>query len=363
MTRSSQPGQRLTEQSRSSARDAGKPLPEGGEQAGRRYIRGGRRTSAEPLTASWAPGAEADLDEDLEPPQRPRGWRRLADIYGWRAYAVPVLVVLTVLVIFGGARGGDGKTGSQAEDGTGPVVSEHPAGNQDLDVPTAELPPGGDYTQHGKGTWHVVPGSSPRAGRGGKLYTYTVEIEDGIDSSEYGGDDAFTKLVDDTLADPRSWTGDGRISVRRIGPGGPKPDFRISLTTPGTDHRPDLCSYDIKYESSCYRQSAGRVVINLARWVRGAKAFGADMYGYRQYAINHEVGHAFGNGHVGCPGTGAPAPVMMQQSFGVSNDYVARLNRVDPYNRHAVPKNHKTCMPNAWPNPVGTPSDGHTGPG
>jgi Protein of unknown function (DUF3152) len=356
VTRSSQSGQGATERSSPTARDTGGPRSGGREQADRRYVRGERRTSAEPLTASWDPEAlsDADLDdEDLEPP--PRGWRRFIDTYGWRVYAVPVLVVLTVLVIFEGTRGSDSQAGG---DGSGPVVTEHPAGGQDLDVPTAELPTGGDYTKVGKNTWHIVPGSSQKVGHGGKLYTYTVEIENGIEPSEYGGDDAFAKLVDDTLADPRSWTGDGRISVRRVGQGGPKPDFRISLTTPGTDHRRELCGYGIKYESSCYRQSAGRVIINLARWVRGAKAFGADMYGYRQYAINHEVGHAFGNGHVGCPRNGAPAPVMMQQSFGVSNDYVARLNRVDSYNRQAVSKDHKTCMPNAWPNPVGTPVGG-----
>ena len=46
----------------------------------------------------------------------------------------------------------------------------------------------------------------------------------------------------------------------------------MSLTTPETTHRADACGFQIKFEASCYRKSLGRVLINLARWVRGAKA-------------------------------------------------------------------------------------------
>ncbi|MGH3951671.1 MAG: DUF3152 domain-containing protein, partial [Pseudonocardiaceae bacterium] len=41
----------------------------------------------------------------------------------------------------------------------------------------------------------------------------------------------------------------------------------------------------------------------------------------------------------------------MQQTFGVSNDYVAKLNKADPGNYGAVPRDGKICKPNAWPNP------------
>ena len=159
--------------------------------------------------------------------------------------------------------------------------------------------------------------------------------------------------MDTTLSDPRGWASTNQVSVQRVDARAANPDIRISLSTPDTVHRPEFCGFSIKYESSCWRPSAHRVVINLARWVRGALAFNGDLGLYRQYAVNHEVGHVFGNEHVGCPTNGALAPVMMQQTFGVSDDYVHDLNQVDPGNRDRVARDGKVCRPNAWPYPQG----------
>ncbi|GAA3063555.1 DUF3152 domain-containing protein [Actinokineospora globicatena] len=326
-------------------------------EAGERYRRSGRRTSAEPLAASWQP-------------ERPRKARKRGFLatYGWRVYAVPVLIAVTALVA---VRTAGDKAESVAsapseqateqvnpvtEGGSGvPDVTERPPGPVDVNIPTAELPNGGAFTQTGKVTFHVVPGSGPKIGTGAKFFTYTVEVEDGIDPASYGGDDAFASLVDSTLADPRGWTGLGEISVQRVAADFPNPSFRISLTTPDTAHRGEMCGFSIKYESSCYRSSEKRVMINLARWSRGAVVFGGDMLTYRQYALNHEVGHAFRNNHVGCPQAGALAPVMMQQSFGVANDYVAQLNKAVG-NPDPVKADGLVCKPNAWPNPQARPT-------
>ena len=65
------------------------------------------------------------------------------------------------------------------------------------------LPDGGPFTEAGNKTWHVVPGTTPQIGQGtAKVFRYTVEIEDGLDTTMFGGDDAFAEMVDQTLANP-----------------------------------------------------------------------------------------------------------------------------------------------------------------
>ncbi|KAA2264117.1 DUF3152 domain-containing protein [Solihabitans fulvus] len=345
----------------SGAAGAGPSARKPGEE---RYRRGARRTAAEPLAASWDPDGSGEEPVEESSPRQDRrgGLPGLLAAYGWRIYAIPVLLVLTALVVLNPGKQGDGGTapaqggGAPGASSGAPVGSEKPAAPVDLKVPTADLPDGGKFTQTGAGTWKTVPGTTDKAGKG-KLYTYTIEIEDGIDAGDYGGDAAaFAKGVDSTLADPRSWTGTGDVAMQRVDPAQtPNPSFRISLTTPDTDH--SLCGYQIKFEASCYDPGTKRVIINVARWVRGAKAFpSTDLSIYRTYAINHEVGHALNHQHVGCPANGAPAPVMMQQTFGVSNDYVAKLNEVDASNKFAVEADGKVCTPNAYPNPDGKPA-------
>ena len=325
-----------------------------------RYRPGRRRTSAEPLSASWKP-APAQLEQRPEQARKARRERgfvgRLTKTYGWRVYALPILVVITALVVFNTANSGPQPVteGSSQTTGTGgdPGVTEQPALPANLNVPTAELPAGGAFTESGKGTWHVVPLSGDagkQVGTGGKLYHYTIEVEDGVDPSSYAGDDSFATAVEATLSNPQSWIGTGKVSMQRVDASYPNPDFRVRLTTPNTATRADLCGFGIPFPTSCYiRGFQKSVIINLARWVRGALAFGGDMTTYRQYATNHEVGHALGKSHVGCQENGQLAPVMMQQTFGVANDYVAQLNQVDIYNSKAVPSDGKVCKPNAWP--------------
>jgi hypothetical protein len=239
-----------------------------------------------------------------------------------------------------------------------PVVGEAPTGKVDVNLASADLPAGGDYTQAGAAGWHVVKGTTDPYGGGQKSFTYTVEVEDGIDAASFGGDDSFARLVDATLQDPRSWISSGEVTWRRVDSG--TPNVRISLTTPQTARFENVCGFQIKYESSCYKPgNAGtsnhRVIINLARWVRGAVSYMGDIGAYRNYAINHEIGHFLGQTHVGCAKNGDLAPVMMQQSFGVSNDYVWQLNQADGTNKTAVLHDAKTCQYNPWPYPQGKP--------
>jgi hypothetical protein len=328
-----------------------------------RYALGARRTSAQPLTASWQPEPDSSADDERK---QPSGLARFLTAYGWRVYAIPVLVVLSVLVLVNTTKPDpvtDSNAGSTgAAQNALPTVPEGGVTPINTGTGTAVLPPGGAYPQAGAGTWRVLPGSGPIVGKaGGKVYHFQIRVEDGIDPSYYQGDDAFVSDVDSTLADPRSWIAAGTIDLQRVDATYPDPDFTIDLTTPNTDHRPDLCGFQIQYEGSCWVLHSHQVIINIARWVRGALAFDGDLGLYRQYAINHEVGHAFGNHHVGCATNGGLAPVMMEQSFGVSDDYVYDVNDPEPSNRGAVKRDGKVCQVNAWPYPQG-PSYPQTAP-
>ncbi len=211
----------------------------------------------------------------------------------------------------------------------------------------AALPDGGPVVPSGSGSWHIVPGATGAvAGTGARQLTYTVEEEDGVNVPSFAAD------VDAILADPRGWIGLGDVSFRRVDDPQVRPAFRVSLTSPATTRRPDLCGFTIPYDSSCHLTRSHRIIVNLARWIRGAHSFDGDLTDYRRYAVNHEVGHALGRGHIGCPTTGAPAPVMMQQTFGLSNTYLAQLNRSEPGAATKVRPDGAVCRPNPWVTPT-----------
>lgn len=292
-------------------------------------------------------------DRDPLPPDTPRrGWlRRFIDLYGWRVYAIPVLAIVTIVVIVDSVRGSTDVKAADTSSAETPVAAHETGiigpkadGEFDPSVRSYALPPGGVFQVHGLRTWHIVPGTTKQVGEG-HVFTYLVEVEDENDTRAFGGDEAFARLVDDTLANPKSWTKEGKYGFRRIDSGAP--DFRIALASQTTAR--EICGYEIPVETSCYDQGQNRIVITAARWVRGAVAFEGDIGSYRQYVINHEVGHAIGiHTHSACETDGGLAPVMMQQTFGTANNDV---NELDPVG--VVAEDGKVCKPNAWPFPRG----------
>jgi hypothetical protein len=321
----------------------------------------------EPLRAQRDPLAEQSgrvrSNRDEHKRWRKQTWLgRFISTYGWRAYALPLLAALTVVVIYQTVTG-TSVPQTVEEDGPvqGPptigvastaIVGAPPKGltQFDADLPTGILPDGGPFSQAGARTWHVVPGGTPQVGEGTtKVFTYTVEVEDGVDTTSFGGDDGFARMVSETLANPKSWTHNPQFAFARIdAAAGVEPDFRVSLTSPMTIR--DGCGYDIQLEASCYNPAFDgqpRVFINEARWVRGAVPFQGDIGSYRQYVINHEVGHAIGyQRHEQCTADGELAPIMMQQTFSTNNTDAAKF---DP---DTVTPDGLTCRFNPWPYPI-----------
>ncbi|WP_199440189.1 DUF3152 domain-containing protein [Umezawaea beigongshangensis] len=208
-------------------------------------------------------------------------------------------------------------------------------------VPSARLPEGEQFPRTGEGTWRVVAGTSPRIGSGPE-HTYTVEVEDGVRLT--GGDASFADVVQHALSDRRGWTARGDLAVRRVDSG--EPDLRVRLTSSGTARA--LCGFEIPVDVNC--RIAQSVYLSAARWARGATAFGADLTGYRQYAINHEVGHFFSYLHEACQEDGQPAPVMMQQTFSTANDDLVDVTADNPQ-QVTVSRDGKRCTANPWPFP------------
>jgi Protein of unknown function (DUF3152) len=152
-----------------------------------------------------------------------------------------------------------------------------------------------------------VDGGGPVVGRGTKR-TYRLEVEPGTGVDPR----AFTALAARILGDAHGWTCAGDWALQRVTRR--DADIRVVLATPPTVDR--LCAQaglDTHGEVSCWN---GRfAAINVDRWTSGAEGFVGPLRVYRQYVLNHEVGHGLGYHHEACPHRGARAPVMQQQTY------------------------------------------------
>lgn len=163
----------------------------------------------------------------------------------------------------------------------------------------------------------VVPGEVAAPGAG-VVTSVRIEVEHGLDIDGA----KFADQVLATLNDPRSWGGDGSRTFSRTAG---EASLTVTLASPTTVDR--LCApLDTGGLWSCGVQ--GRAVLNHLRWVTGSAVYGDDMAAYREYLVNHEVGHVLGHRHSTCTSSRSLAPVMVQQS--------------------GVPI---ACVPNGWPFP------------
>ena len=154
------------------------------------------------------------------------------------------------------------------------------------------------------------------------MFTYTVEVEDGVDTTTFGGDDGFARMVSETLGNPKSWTHNPQFAFTRtttVGGAARLPGVADVADDGARGLRLRHPARGVLLQPGLRPDDQPRVFINEARWVRGAVPFQGDIGSYRQYLINHEVGHAIGyQRHEPCGENGGLAPVMMQQTFSTS---------------------------------------------
>jgi hypothetical protein len=154
-----------------------------------------------------------------------------------------------------------------------------------------------------------APGHDP----GDTELTYTVEVEAGLPFQV----EATARTVETILEDSRGWAGVTGQQFHRVAADA---ELRILVASPATTD--ELCApLDTAGRVSC--RNGDLVVLNARRWAFGVTHYEGRRNAYRIYVVNHEVGHALGRSHVACPAEDAPAPVMLQQTYGLDG---CRLN-------------------------------------
>jgi len=211
------------------------------------------------------------------------------------------------------------------DEGVEPSTSPSPTASPSSHKPSSRPSSPTTYATYGV-TYRIAPGGSAGVGpAGGTLKRYQVAVQVGLSESVSSVATRVEQILGNT---GQGWARGGQWRFQRVSSG--TVDFIVELTT-AKDTEAICARFGLNTRGVVSCRGGRNVVINETRWRTGTDGVnsGSTKYSPEEYqilVINHEVGHALGHSHVGCPSSGAPAPVMMPQYFGLDG-----------------------CVPNIWP--------------
>jgi hypothetical protein len=155
-----------------------------------------------------------------------------------------------------------------------------------------------------------------RANGGKEVWYVATKVDNDIPIS----DESFHKKVVQTLSKPRGWQSIDNIEFRFVSwntLNHIKSRNKIPVRLSANETIVKECGFKELERLSCCNTITKQVWLNYYRWKNGAKPSKLTLDRYRNYMINHEIGHALGRLHAKCPCEGCSAPIMMQHTITI----------------------------------------------